>query len=297
MPNEVVPNQEQPSPEPEQEKPGSETQGPNGAPQNGDVGATSGNESENIIERATEKAVKRELRWPESIMAFFTIAIACASMAQCHEMQTSGIDTSNLADAASLQAKGLAALARITQGNQQPLSDAAHAAQSEATGLGGLTKTTGKEMVVANRAWISPGDASNTKRAEPDTYDITVHYQNPGKSPAVGVVHAFALGQIDITKTRDLDHVYAGANNTCGKLIPPPEGQVLYPGVNASTGFNIAGRKDVVDKSVTYVQGCFVYITMGTVHKSSFCIFTDPKGDKPFEQKTYLICADGNHAD
>ena len=95
---------------------------PDAAPGDGNQSAgvtgAHGAKTGGIEDERIERAVGRSLRWPETIMAAFTVVIACAAIAQWHEMSASGIDThalasdtQNLASAAAQQANEMSSVA------------------------------------------------------------------------------------------------------------------------------------------------------------------------------------------
>jgi hypothetical protein len=112
--------------------------GNGGRIEGGGVGAAQSHEAQSVIERATENAVKRELRWPETIMAGFTVVIAVAAIAQCHEMNSGGVDTHKLADSTNSLYDATNKLADAEQRQETDTNKLVIAAQAQAAATNNL---------------------------------------------------------------------------------------------------------------------------------------------------------------
>jgi hypothetical protein len=99
---------------------------------------------------------KRERRLPDWLVAIFTIVIACSAIAQCHEMQTGGIDTHNLAIAAQRQAAAMQSLATATGNLKDSALAQALAAGTEATAMDKL-RLAGEAQAKASAALANAG--------------------------------------------------------------------------------------------------------------------------------------------
>ena len=133
----------------QQEGPPAEGGVPTQGPQKTGIGHRAEEKTDNIITASVSTAVDRSLRWPETIMAVFTVVIACVAVAQCNEMKSGGIDTHNLAKAT--QNLAVAASDQVTEDKLLATTAAsqADAARHQATSMESLAETNKGQLKAA----------------------------------------------------------------------------------------------------------------------------------------------------
>lgn len=178
-------------------------------------------------------------------------------------------------------------------------------AQASATGIEAdaakVTAQTAHEQMVANsRAWVGPNNG--LLKAAPvlgQELDVTIQYQNTGRAPATDV---FTDVKTDIKPDGSgIANQVVGYSNSC-KATGIGNG-VVYPTVGLGGGYqlntSIAGpqiAQAVIDgKDLVWVYGCFVYRTLGEVHRSSFCFYFANSPTASIGNLSF--CLNGQYAD
>jgi len=181
----------------------------------------------------------------------------------------------------------------------------ADAAQKQAQALADSATTAHDNMILAERAWVGPTNASfGTEPAIGKPIEITVTYQNSGRQPALNflpLMDAFAVSdQEDKAGVTD-QRTRAGIQN-CINTKQWAGGSVAFPSTGFSNfSFFTKTKDDFVDDTIlkgtktVVVQGCFLYRTFDAPHHSYFCFFY--KGGGVTRIQNLNICSGGHAAD
>jgi hypothetical protein len=158
-------------------------------------------------------------------------------------------------------------------------------------------------LVAANRAWIEASDM-NTLGDIRDQHDLKIeqYYSNVGKSPATSLSSAFYAGTVALPDGwDDTLPIAVGPNHACDGLLPDHEGLAVFPDASTKQWSNsVIYRKLIlptvlVNKGALFLQGCYVYETMNTIHKTWFCHIAYVNGHFSTEGRT-VKCKDGQGA-
>jgi hypothetical protein len=162
-----------------------------------------------------------------------------------------------------------------------------------------------EEMREERRAWVGPLSAGfpNGLPQVGNPGTVTVQYHNTGREPAIDV---FAdLSPYVVTLTEDQQGVsathiaeYVGR---CRATQPVIGSQVVFP----TTGFSAYTTARIIEgelidwnimygTSLIFITGCYVYTTLGIIHRTSFCFFFQ-NGPKMTPQN-WIFCPTGNYA-
>ena len=168
-------------------------------------------------------------------------------------------------------------------------------------------KTAQDNMIASQRAWVGPRLAKSEKPPQLNTEtSVVIEYQNTGREPARETIYDTVV----FTITEDENNSGAAAAriisfiDKCKIKWTPTQAQVIFPTVGGLGGnaYSLTSAiegslidQDVIEgKKRIIVSGCFVYKTVNTVRRRSFCYFFNA-------QKTPIggwnICQVGNDAD
>lgn len=150
-------------------------------------------------------------------------------------------------------------------------------------------------MINDDRAWVGIGPTTIQKLPD-GRYLVTVMFLNTGRTPALGLVQNFAASTLDTT--RNIPKI---AKAACASIIPLPTANVLYP-TTSGQGQSFSMTVSDPQGAPFLIQGCVRYRTMGHVHTSEFCEYSDVSdpgkaSPKPIEQAVFRYCPLGNRAD
>jgi hypothetical protein len=159
------------------------------------------------------------------------------------------------------------------------------------------------EMREERRAWLGPvtagieGDLTISK-----PLSIVINYQNTGKEPALNVFYDLSPDTISIADDKAGGTVQRVANyvGRCSATSEREGYGVAYPSAGFST-YSVATKVDAakIDWDVIYgtkyvlVNGCFVYHTLGTTRRSSYCFFFQ---NGKTRKAAWNFCPTGNFA-
>jgi hypothetical protein len=145
------------------------------------------------------------------------------------------------------------------------------------TALDKTDTTLRSTLVASNRAWIKQSGINVTGDINGQgDLKVEVYYANVGKSPAININQSFFAGAVPVQDVSNL-RIEVGPNHTCDDLAPDRSGRATFP--------DPSGREWVVtviyislilpyvptNHGALFLQGCFVYETMGEIHKTWFC--------------------------
>lgn len=172
--------------------------------------------------------------------------------------------------------------------------------------LNNTDRTTREALVAGNRAWLAP--ISGTFQKPPvlgQPILLVVNYQNTGREPARSSVHFQSVWKVNTTKNLGGGVRFTPVpNTTCNGLVPSEGSQTIYPSATQFYQSSIPPRADfVVDNAlinqdiILQWQGCFVYLTFDSPHKSAFCFWLRPIDNEPITNWSWNFCTSGNFAD
>lgn len=158
-------------------------------------------------------------------------------------------------------------------------------------------------MIATVRAWMAP---TNVELLHPLKFGqpivSRIYFKNLGKEPALDInIHSVPAATQSQPPKADLREIVVETNDTCDGLEPVVGGQVLYPDAENSLSITthpyLATREMLTGTWLYYMRGCFVYRTMGEVHRTGFCRYLNPRPAIPSEKWQYASCPTGNFAD
>jgi hypothetical protein len=177
----------------------------------------------------------------------------------------------------------------------------ADAASKQAQAAIDSAKTAQANMVASERAWVGPRNARSDIAPEMGKgLNIIVEYQNTGREPALETIaDAEAFAAADTVETAAKIN---GFINQCKMQWIPTKKGVVFPAGPTSSSYELTEPfatddidQDVIDGTkFIFIDGCFVYKSAGTIHRTSFCYFFNNKKTKP---ANWNICGVGNDAD
>lgn len=168
-------------------------------------------------------------------------------------------------------------------------------------------KTAQDNLVASQRAWVGPRLARSEKAPELNKEtSVVIEYLNTGREPARETIHD--VDAFTATDAEDASGVVAARINSfigrCKIKRTPTLAAVVFPTAGGLGGSAYTLTRTIQDSLIDedvinsekkiIVSGCFVYKTIGTVHRSSFCYFFKA-GKTPIEG--WNICQVGNDAD
>jgi hypothetical protein len=189
-----------------------------------------------------------------------------------------------------------------------PIKEQADAEQKSAAAVAATASASVEqieEMRQSARAWVGPMDASiETAPKVGVALEGIVKYQNSGKTPATG----FEINSLDLftfTKGEDQSGAITARisadTSTCMGYLANQDAGVVYPTTGFSSynlGFTFdAGKIDqgvVSGEKSLAIDGCFIYVTDGQTHHSSWC-YIFQNGRTKLDHLN--ICRVGNYAD
>jgi hypothetical protein len=164
------------------------------------------------------------------------------------------------------------------------------------------------EMQIERRAWLAPIAA----RIEPDSFVdnknalvMTVDYQNTGKEPALDFNATGETGTVPIQAgLSDWNNMTFKDNHTCDGLYPKNGGATTYPSAQFVSHYRatlVEGDEQItrevqLGERVLWVNGCFAYRTLDSIHTSAFCFYLEPNRTKPILNWQFNPCSSGNWA-
>ena len=163
------------------------------------------------------------------------------------------------------------------------------------------------EMREERRAWVGPVSAS-FQNGGPTINNIgkdamiVLPFHNSGREPAIDLfidVQPYVLSLDEDKRGVTAKHIQQYIK-WCDSQTPTPGGQVVFPTTGASF-YNLNITISGIDMSwdllygreLIVLTGCFVYITLNTPHKTSYC-FAFQNGKIP---PNALAFCGGNYAD
>lgn len=172
-----------------------------------------------------------------------------------------------------------------------------------------LAENSNTQIEADARAWIAPTGAHlRGDMIEGQPIDALVDFSNPGRTPALNVVH-FAHGGITLPVSAEeldtqlkLGPQVPSAIDACASAIPIDGRPVIYPATVQHQAAAI-DKNFVVDdaiinrKRVFFIHGCFGYETMGKVHYSRYCFWLSMDPDPITGKPVFRPCIVGNRAD
>ena len=169
-------------------------------------------------------------------------------------------------------------------------------------------KVAQETLIASSRGWIAPRAAQIAGRLEKGRpIDVVVHYENPGREPAQNVIHVIngnVIADPALLAPDKLATLQFPENRLCD--VPTPsegEGMIAFPSVQGYDVHLSIFSKEGTPQAVLegnesfFIEGCFLYRTLGAVHHSSYCMYLDPNKTKPPEQWLFKFCINGNRAD
>jgi hypothetical protein len=186
-----------------------------------------------------------------------------------------------------------------------PIKDQADAAAESAKAAARQANDAERATIQAARAWVGPSDAAPDGDVKPADAPLSaiVRYQNSGREPATRFISAtpdrFAVSDEDDRIGNAWKHIEGDVAN-CMTTLPPPNGQVVYPSSFSAYSVVITFPKEMLEQDaltgnkMLIIQGCFVYVTTGMVHHSTWCYYYRAGTTK---RDHLSICTAGNYAD
>ena len=182
----------------------------------------------------------------------------------------------------------------------------AEAAVKQADASIEAAKTARESMIANQRAWIGPRNARSDNVPEVGKeLSIFLDYQNTGREPAIETVYdveAFVSSEED-DKSGALGGKVNAFLDKCKIMWRPAPAQVIFPnigGLGSSYALKKTLRAEDIDQEIVdghkfiILTGCFVYKTVNSIHRSSFCYYFKAKQMLP---GNWNICTVGNDAD
>ena len=173
-----------------------------------------------------------------------------------------------------------------------------------------------EEMRLDRRAWIVPHLVKLLGVPAADQMlDFFFTYGNTGREPALNVGYNSNSWSMPIdvigsavpaTATDALKKaIDARLTDTCDVAKQNENLSLLYPTSpdGDSSGIKVDPRwitQPIIDRGFVVAEGCFVYRSVGKIHKSRFCFFWNKiiDGFRPPEARGYMsTCPTGNEAD
>lgn len=243
-------------------------------------------------------------KWLQGLTLAFVIATtigifwqASIFNSQLNEMKNASSQTGQLIEAN-------AKLAQAATDQAAAAAKQADATDKEATAMAENAQISHENMILAQRAWVGPSNA--TFSAEPTIgkpIEIVITYQNTGREPALNFLY---FGDpFPVTTAEDAS---GAVSRKVGEYLEACKankewqaGSVVYPSTGFSTyNLNAKTKDDFVDEAITkgdkliLFQGCFLYRSFDVPRHSYFCYFYK-QGQTKFQNLN--ICPGGHYAD
>jgi uncharacterized protein YoxC len=176
----------------------------------------------------------------------------------------------------------------------------AQAAVAQAAVAAQAAETARNSMLGSQRAWVGPRNVKMTTEPKVgEELEFIVEYQNMGREPASGFAYdldPFASATDEEASKRIIPYMTKCLNTVERKI-----GQVVY----ATTGFSqynltAKAKKDFADGDMIsgakaiFLQGCFTYESIQSVHRTFFCYFYKAGRSRI---DSLNICNAGHYAD
>jgi hypothetical protein len=167
-------------------------------------------------------------------------------------------------------------------------------------------------LELSQRAWIAPTEI----KIDPEiplvegakSIAFQLAYQNVGRGPAADLKISQQFGAFLLSTPFTSDQTQIPENNTCDGRLPLMERGTVYPS-RFSSDINVQPyngipdinpeqsiREIIAGARLVYINGCFLYNTMGASHLSAFCVFLFPDKTKPVEKWRFVTCRKGSWA-
>ena len=165
----------------------------------------------------------------------------------------------------------------------------------------------------ASRAWLTTETFAANVDLETSSYpDLRVDVTNVGRQPAENVRFNIHLdyGEMSEVKNADPDTFPVWSKHAdelaweqaCKNALPQPGTTMVYPSNASHVSFsrfdhNIDLREIRARRKLLVFWGCLGYRTLGTIHRTSFCVYLNPVAGRSIHDWSYDFCPAGNHAD
>ncbi len=163
-----------------------------------------------------------------------------------------------------------------------------------------------KAVAQSQRAWVGPRNARSDRSPELNKdFSAIIEYQNSGREPAIETTFDSDI----FVATNDTSHLLEATAriskfiSECKTRWTPTQATVVFPSVGGFGGgyqMTKALLGEEVDQvvvdgdKIVFLSGCFVYKSVGEIHRSSFCYYFKAQKTQP---ANWNICAVGNDAD
>jgi len=181
--------------------------------------------------------------------------------------------------------------------------DMVEAAKQQASAAAAMAEVAKSNLISSERAWVGPNNASIENWTDADKpLRVNVTYQNTGREPATQFSKSLILTYFekDDIENGNLTIRARQIFDDCNRIVLSTAGDVAFPstGFNTYNFFNTASDEDSKAlradlNSVLIIQGCFVYKTVESVHRTNFCFYFKPSKSIPDRLN---ICEGGSTA-
>jgi hypothetical protein len=155
---------------------------------------------------------------------------------------------------------------------------------------------------MANRAWLGPAAMRLSKKpGAGEELRFFLDYQNTGHQPAQDVFYEMDSYSFNKDMTPGIEARAARHIARCKNSQPSDERLTLFPGTGTFEPYRVdkqlaaaAGPREAI-----FVDGCFVYRTLGEVHRTAFCFTYDLQNGRDDEtgKPVMNLCTHGHYAD
>jgi hypothetical protein len=167
-----------------------------------------------------------------------------------------------------------------------------------------LVHDSAKNLEAGTRAWIVPTGARIDGAVELKTpLRIKVAFENIGKEVALDVIHVWGKSAefdvpLDAAGTPYIDPAKVNWPRVieCGGNRPGT-GRSIYPsGKYEDIRYIFGGgpsQRFLEKRESFWMIGCFAYRTFGKVRQSPYCLYWQPRRDKPIQESSFEFCPIG----